>query len=182
MKKIYYLILITVVISSCKQECKEATNPPRTVSKTNESLYLPYVGNETLKFLKNGSDTIILNSQGKKTEYQYTSTQEDCPTKIPLENKYITFIDNANTIGFLIQLYITSTFSTYCIMKINNKVVYNDHIASLSGSSSTLQVLNVNYDEVHYIGDSNTVLYFQFTYKGIVKFKYYNDIYELIPN
>ena len=181
MKKIFYLILITCTISSCKRDCKETTNPPRTVDPTDEKLFLPYKGNELLKFLKNSKDTVILYSQGKKTAYQYTSTQEDCPDKIPLENKYLIFKDPSNNIGFLIQLYITSTFSPYCIMKINDKTVYNDHTISLSGSSSTIEVLNISYARVHYIGDSNVVLYFQFTDTGIVKFKYYNDIYELIP-
>ncbi len=181
MKKIYFLLLISFIISSCKQECKKTTAAVETVSKNDEKFFFTYKGNEALKFLKNITDTVILYGQGIKTEYQYTSTQEDCPSKIPLENKYIIFKDQTSNTGFLIQLYVTSTFSTYCILKINDKTVYNGHTASIPGTPDTLNVLNTNYNNVYYIGDSNNGLYYQFTYKGIIKFNYYNDIYELIP-
>ena len=178
----YFFIILTMLLSTCKQECKETTNPPRTVDGSDEKFFFTYKGNEAIKFLKNTTDTVILYGQGIKTEYQYTSTQDDCPTKIPLENKYVIFINSTSSIGFLIQLYMTSTFSTYCILKVNDKTVYNGHTASIPASPVTLNVLNTNYDNVYYIGDASIGLYYQFTYKGIVKFKYYNDIYELIPN
>ena len=120
MKKIYYLIFIAFIISSCKQECKETTNPAIPVDKIDFSCIIPYKGYERLKFLRNNTDTVIFYGQGIKSAYQFTSTQDDCPSKIPLENKYLIFLDSVYNNSFLVQMYITNTFSNCCLFKINN--------------------------------------------------------------
>ena len=182
MKKIYYLLILTLIFVSCKRDCQQSTKDPETVGSTNEKQFLPYKGYEVFKFLKNNSDTINFYGQSLKTEYQYTYTQEGCSQKIPLENKYIKFLDKTiDSNGYLIQLYVTSTFSTNCIMKINDKTIYNNSVSSIPGSPILLDVLGTKYDEIYYIGDSSAGLYYQFSNKGVVKFKYYNNIYELIP-
>lgn len=121
MKKTYYLLLFFLsIILGCKRNCKENTQSAYTISKTNLNAILPYKGDEKINFLKNGIDTVSFYGQGIKTVYQFTSTQEDCPTKIPLENKYLIFMDSVNGDNFILQLYINSAFYTNFLIKINN--------------------------------------------------------------
>jgi hypothetical protein len=184
MKKIYYLILITVVISSCKQECKETINSAMLVDKIDFNCIVPYNGYEKLKFLRNNTDTVIFYGQGIRSEYQYTTTQDDCPSKIPLENKYLIFVDSVFNNSFVLQLYVNYQAGTYCKVIINNKTIYNGYtsgIISLSIPYISLNVLGVKYDSLSYLNSSDNYFYYKKCTLGMLKFKSNNDIFELIP-
>jgi hypothetical protein len=185
MKKANYLFLFFLsFFFGCKRECKETTNSAIPVDKIDFNCIIPYKGYERLKFLRNNTDTVIFYGQGIKSEYQYTSTQEDCPSKIPLENKYLIFLDSAYNNSFLVQMYITNTFSNYCLFKINNKIVYNGsnyYITNISPPFISLLINNIKYDTLAYQENTSSYFYYNPCREGMLKFKSNNDIFELIP-
>jgi hypothetical protein len=181
MKKIYYLILITFTISSCKQDCKEDIQSPHTIYKPIVPSLIPYIGYEKLKFLHNNTDTLTFYGQGIKTDYNYSSTQDDCPSKIPLENKYLIFIDSTYYNSFLVQLYIASDLNTYFLFKINNNTIYNGDFSIISKPYQSIDILGVKYDTISYKEKQNNYLYYKTNSVGMLKFKTENDIFELIP-
>ncbi len=181
MRKTYYLLLFFLsIIIGCKKDCKENTQSAYTISSTNLNAILPYKGDEKINFLKNGVDTVSFYGQGKITIYQFTSTQEDCPTKIPLENKYLIFIDSVNGDSFLLQLYINSVFNTNFLIKINNSIVgYGTEI--LDAPRDSVNINGVQYKNIVFVENVNKFFYYQFAQKGMIKFKSNDDIFELIP-
>lgn len=184
MKKIYYLILITFIISSCKQECKNDTQPVKTVYKPDVISVIPYNGNERLKFLRNGSDTIVFYGQGIKSEYQYSTTQDDCPSKIPLENKYIVFFDSVYSNSFISQVYVNNLGNSNCLIKTNNNIIYNGdayYFTNLFPPFTSIEINNIKYDSLTYKEKGSDYFYFKINTKGMLKFKSGSDIFELIP-
>ena len=181
MKKANYLFLFFLsFFFGCKRECKENTQSAYTISKTNLDAIIPYKGDEKLNFLKNGLDTVSFYGQGIKTLYQYTSTQDDCPTKIPLENKYLIFMDSVNGDNFLLQLYINSVFYTNFLIKINNSIV-SSGADIIDAPRDSVNIIGVQYKNIVYLENTNYFFYYQFAQKGMIKFKSGNDIFELIP-
>jgi hypothetical protein len=78
MQKIYYLFVFILIVFSCKQACKEDIQSPHTIYKPIVTSLIPYIGYEKLRFLRNSTDTLTFYGQGIKTDYSYTSTQDDC--------------------------------------------------------------------------------------------------------
>ena len=181
MKKANYLFFLMLIFIACKRDCTEATKNPETIGLSDEKAILTYNGNEKLLFLKNNIDTITFIGQGIKTEYQYTTTQEDCPEKIPLENKYIVFVDTLQNNNFLLQLYISSQHYNNCIIKINNIIITNGLSNNIiDAPRKTINILGVDYNYVVNIQNGNNEFWFQVAQKGLVKFKIDNDLFEII--
>jgi hypothetical protein len=154
------------------------------VDKIDFNCIVPYSGYEKLKFLRNNSDTVIFYGQGIKSEYRYTTTQEDCPSKIPSKNKYIIFIDSVFDNSFVLQLYVNYQAGTYCIVKINNKILYNGYtsgILSLSKPFISLNVAGIKYDSLSYLVSSSDYFYYKKCSIGMLKFKSGDDVFVLIP-
>jgi hypothetical protein len=181
MQKIYYLFVFILIVFSCKQACKEDIQSPHTIYKPIVTSLIPYIGYEKLRFLRNSTDTLTFYGQGIKTDYSYTSTQDDCPSKIPLENKYLIFVDSTYYNSFLVQLYIASDLNTYCLFKINNTTIYNGDFSIISKPYQSIDVLGVKYDNISYKEKLNDYLYYMTNSIGMLKFKSGDDIFELIP-
>ncbi len=182
MKKIYYLFILSFIIVACKRDCTQTTKEPETIDKNVIAHILVYKGNEKLRFLKNGIDTVFFYGQGTRTEFQYTSAQEEtCPDKIPLENKYLVFLDSINRDNFLIQLNLNSEFSNCCLFKINDKILYNGDFSIITKPYQSIDVLGTKYDSISYKEKQNNYLYYKTNSVGMLKFKTENDIFELIP-
>jgi hypothetical protein len=184
MKKIFYLFILTFIISSCKQECKESTQSVKTTYKPDVISIIPYKGNEKLKFIHNDIDTITFYGQGIKTEYQYTTTQDDCPSKIPLENKYLVFFDSIFNYSFITQVYVNYLGSSNCLIKTNNKTMYNGdayYFTNLFPPFTSLEINNTKYDSLTYYEKGADYFYYKINTKGMLKFKSGNDVFELIP-
>jgi hypothetical protein len=56
---------ILMYFISCKDDCKpNAIGSPENLDKIDLAALFPYKGDEKLKFLKNGKDTVIFNNLG----------------------------------------------------------------------------------------------------------------------
>ena len=66
-------ILITTIAFSCGSPCKE-DGTSNTVNEDkfsiSYSVYMPYTGHVTLRFLRNNKDTIVLIGNGKKEYFE----------------------------------------------------------------------------------------------------------------
>lgn len=81
-------------------------------------------------------------------------------------------------------MYITSTLSNYCLVKINNKITYDGHINgidNLHAPYTSLVINSIKYDTLAYKESGAFYFYFKPYKKGMLKFKSDNDIFELIP-
>jgi hypothetical protein len=182
-KTITYLLLITALFYGCSK-CEKTTREPEIVGKTDLPNLFPYNESVGVKFLKNKIDTVVFNSLGLKTTYNYTETQTDCPTIVPLEQKYIPFIDSVGGNSFYLNYYVSSSYFNYFSITINNKVICNAIKGEFAPTEPvvTSTVLGKKYDTVsvwnNHEGDS---VIFKTIKGGVLKFTSNGNLFELIP-
>ncbi len=183
-KTITYLLLLGTFFYACSK-CEETTGSTRKVSPLDITLLFPYDNIKTVKFLKNKSDTVIFHNSGLQTTYNYTSTQSDCPEKIPLEEKYLQFIDSINGNEFLLMLYINSAFYSNFAISINNKIYANGNSLGFTKTSNppiSSIILGKRYDTItSVINVFNDSLTFKKKNYGLLKFTTNGNTFELIP-
>ena len=127
-----------------------------------------------MKFLKNKTDTITFHKSDFITSYSYTTTQADCPVTIPLEQKYLTFIDSVEGNSFILFNYVNSSFNNHFRIIINNQTV----VDGLSGDFvrpyppvKSLTILGIKYDTVStWENHSNDSVTFKAQKGGLISF------------
>lgn len=182
-KTITYLLLIIFFFYGCSK-CKETTGRTETVGRTDLPNLFPYVEGTGVKFLKNKIDTVIFKNLGLKTTYNYTKTQSDCPTIIPLEQKYMSFIDSNWGNSFYLNYYVSSSYFNYFSITINNKVICNAIKGEYAPNQPVISttILGKKYDTVSIWNNHNSdsVIFKTINY-GVLKFTTNGNLFELIP-
>jgi hypothetical protein len=185
MKKIYYLIILTFNIIACKRDCPQSTDPVKTVSKYDIDLLFPYNGINKLRFLKNKTDTLVFYKTNMETSYSYTTTQADCPVKIPLEQKYLVFVDSIESNSFILFNYVNASFSKNFRIIINNQTIADASTADFVRPYppiNKIKILGTDYDTVSsWQNHNNDTIVYKTLRFGLIKFTFNNNTFELIP-
>jgi len=184
MKKIYYLFILLFIIAACKRECSKSTDPVRTVSEGEFNLLFPYAGIQKLRFLKNKTDTVTFYKSDIITSYSYTSTQDDCPSAIPLEQKYLTFVDSVEGNSFILFNYVNPSFNNHYRIIINNQIIVDglsgDFVRPYPPVKSAI-ILGVKYDTIStWQNNNNDSVVFKAQNGGLISFTSSKNIFELI--
>jgi hypothetical protein len=186
--KITLLIIATIILNvvCCKPDCKEGgTRYAEDLYKPYFAALFPYAVKQDIRFLKNGTDTILFYNQGYESGYNYTFTQEDCPQKVPLEFKKLLFYDSLEGNTFYLYNYKNESFYSKFTVNINNKNIYDGGVGDiiiLSTPYNSVKIGQNQYDTLSYIINNDGDYFYYKTYKtGMIKFKINNDVFELIP-
>lgn len=179
--------LFILTFNSCKDDCVNDKDIIMDLYPQNIAKVMPYTGNETLRFLKNKSDTISFVGEGRKTSYSREQTQSPCIEFEQLQNMNVSFHSSKNdeTIGY--DYYVMSrAFSNAAMVDVNynRKLVGTyDNIYFFTNQRPEIKkdtACGVPYDSVskftHKLGN--------LTFKpgfGIIKFTINDNMYELIP-
>ena len=182
-KTITYLLLFGIIFYGCSK-CEETTGRTEILDPSDIPILFPYNDGAKIKFLRNKIDTVIFYYLGLQTKYNYTSTQSDCPVKIPLEQKHAKFIDSVFGNSFNLINYRTPTSNFYFDIIINNKIVAYGPVLGYAPTQplQSTTILGKKYDTVsvwnNYHGDS--VIFKTINY-GVLKFYTNGNTFELIP-
>ena len=183
-KTITYLLFIATIFYGCSK-CEETTGRTETLDLDFQKLLFPYENYKSVKFLRNKKDTITFYNYGLQTTYNYTYTQEDCPTKIPLEQKYLQFIDSTYNNNFYLNYYINSSFYDDFAISINNKSYANGNSLGFIKTSNppiSVKILNKQYDTVTIVTNIfKDSLTFKKKKYGLIQFTNNGNLFELIP-
>ncbi|MFZ4796244.1 MAG: hypothetical protein ACOYMA_02050 [Bacteroidia bacterium] len=189
-QKLIILKLATIILSvvCCTPECKkDGVAPAEELPKRYFDALFPYAEKQNMKFLKNGTDTLIFLNLGYKSGNNYTYTQEDCTRKIPLEYKSLLFYDSLQGNSFNLYNYENQYMHTNFRLNFNDIVVYDDNVSDFIGLIEpyvSLKINNITYDSLKYFENAARTHFFYYkTYKtGMIKFKIDTNIFELIPS
>ena len=182
-KTFTYLLLISAFFYGCSK-CKETTGTVRITSPSDLPILFPYDKIAKIKFLRNKTDTIVFENLPVQTTYNYTETQTDCPTIIPLEQKYMPFIDSTGGNSFYLNYYIRSSYFYYFSITVNNNVVSNSYTDDYAPTQPVISttILGKKYDTIsvwnNHEGDS---VIFKTIKGGVLKFTSNGNLFELIP-
>lgn len=190
MKKLIYLTLLASLFYACSKDC-ERYNETRNVNVSNLSIVIPYTDTSTVKFIKNGTDTLTYTSQGLKETYtdSYESNTRSggCGTNLKLQ-QYSLKMKHSDNEFFEIKFYRNYSSSNYIDLNINgvdfNKLSAPEYVAinsELTGEYLDNYVINnITYSNVSKI-NINKETYFSFKPKiGLLKAVVNNNTYELI--
>jgi hypothetical protein len=190
MKKLIYITLLASIFYACNKDC-ERYNETRNVNISNLSYVIPYTDSSIVKFIKNGTDTLLFASQGLKETYtdSYESNTRSggCGTNLKLQ-QYSLKMKHSDNEYFEIKFYRNYSSSNYIDVNINgvafNKLTAPDYVAinsSLTGEYLDNYVINnITYNDVSKININNET-YFSFKPKiGLLKILINDDTYELI--
>lgn len=182
-KTITYLLLITILLYGCTK-CKEITGSTERVSPSDISILFPYKEGGKIKFKRNKKDTVEFQNLGLQTKYEYYNTEEDCPVKKALEQKYMQFVDSINGNNFYLINYRTRSYTYYFSIVINNVGISNSNTLSYAPKQPVIStnILGKEYDTVsvwgNHVGDSAV---FKTKKYGLLKFTSNGNLLELIP-
>lgn len=178
------IIFSIILLPRCTPDCeKNAMGSPQNLPKAYFGALFPYKGDEKLKFLKNGKDTLIFYNLGFTDGYNYITSQTDCPTRIPLQYKTMTFIDSIGNNYFKMVNYESSNYYTEFMVIINDKILFQDEISEfiiLTAPYISLDIGKNHYDTLTYSSNNDNYFYYKTYTTGMVKFKIHNDVFELL--
>jgi hypothetical protein len=179
-----YCIICSLLLFACNK-CEETTKSPSRVDQSDIPILFPYNGRDKVKFLKNKTDTVIFYKTDLVTTYNYTTTQEDCPSKIPLEQKYLNFIDSVEGNNFTLFYFVDeSLYSSFRII-INNQTIAdgspNQFIMPYPPIKSTT-ILGLKYDTTStWCNMANDSVTYKTLRYGVLRFTSNKNTFELIP-
>ncbi len=185
-----FLFVCVLMFYSCKK-CDQIAEYTESNFTAAYPPIMPYVGNETLIFLKNNKDSIRFIGQGKQLFFNTVYRGGgDCEIKYNLLNHLLVFKNQNATddITFWYYLYSeTNNFQDYFEIDFGPMKV-GPYMAGSQGSYFiNLNVLGVNYPYVHpYKINSSDSIYITFSplvnsMKRILRIKSQNNIYEILP-
>jgi len=185
MKITNYLYLVLLIIVACKGDCTKSTDPIRKVYQYDMPLLFPYDNIKSIAFFKNKKDTIVFHNMGISTSYSYTNTLAECPITIPLEQKYITFVDSIEGNSFILFYYTNESLNSSFRIIINNMNMADGHsnqfIMPYPPVKSTT-ILGTKYDTISTWQNSlNDSVVFKAKKGGLIYFTSNKNIFELIP-
>jgi hypothetical protein len=188
------LALMMLLAFSCGSPCKE-DGTSNTVNEDKFSIpysvYMPYSGYDTLHFLRNGKDTIVLIGNGKKEYIEEVFRGDgDCLVKYRLLHQTLDFYSQAHNLKFTAHYFKyseTTAFRDFYEAKMNDVPIIKPVPAFLTsdGTKTTMFVLGVEHRAVFPISNtSNDSIYIAFPPNPrtkVVRIKHQNDIYEVLP-
>ncbi len=191
--KIYSVLLFASILSciqfiACKKNC-DPNNPPdgETVNLGQEDklFYFPFKDFDTIKFIKNNTDTVLFLGNKFETGYNKAFNQDpNCPGLDKLQYMKLFFANNSNG---------TITFYEYTLSQaLGNftkySITYNDRIYGPTGEtnsftdSTNIYIMGVDYKDVFkFNGKSTTDNLFFVHNVGVIKIIYKGDTYEKLP-
>jgi hypothetical protein len=188
MKKLIYLALVTSIFCACNKDC-ERYNETRNVNVSDLPAVIPYSDSSTVKFIKNGTDTLTYTSQGLKETYtdSYESNTRSggCGTNLKLQ-QYSLKMKHSDDEFFEIIDYSKYNASDNISVNINNRVKFTQLYAQNYYSYGnaividTITINNCKYEKISkvYVDVNN---YFLGTGKiGIIKMVVNGNTYELV--
>jgi hypothetical protein len=185
MKITNYIYLVLLIIVGCKRDCTKSTDPIRKVYQYDIPLLFPYDNIKSIAFLKNKKDTIVFHNLGISTSYSYTNTLADCPVTIPLEQKYITFVDSIEGNSFILFYYTNESLNSSFRIIINNMTMADGHSNQFIMPYPPVKsktILGIKYDTISSWQNNHTdSLIFKAKRGGLISFTTDNNIFELIP-
>ncbi|MFI5220758.1 MAG: hypothetical protein ACHQK8_00415 [Bacteroidia bacterium] len=192
------LILTLVLLFSftffwcgCNNE-RLCPNPNAKVFLVYRDNYIPYQGNEKLKFLHNNLDTQIFIGQSKETYYTTEGASNDGECPKDYEDVRVKFLNQTtNDIFTLAYERAKTMFSpnpsqgysdnlyTYYKLTYKNKTYSTEYYNS---NYNQVFINNVGYIGVAYIGTDSTSNYVAYRWgKGILRIRVNNENWDLIP-
>jgi hypothetical protein len=178
------IIIVLLAILSCKDDCNpNSVGSEEKLSSQRVLTLFPYEGDEKLRFLKNGTDTVIFSNTGFVDGYNYVTSQTDCPYQIKLQYKSMTFIDSVGNNKFQLVNYRNTFYGNDFMLKLNNQILFNDASISfilLDPPYKSVTINNRKYDTLTYVENNSSYAYYKTYTTGMVKFKIDNNVFELL--
>lgn len=192
MKKLVYLAILASIFFACNKDC-ERYNETRNVNVSDLSAVIPYSDSSTVKFIKNGTDTLIYSSQGLKEIYNDTyesnTRSGGCGTNLKLQ-QYSLKMKHSDNEFFEITINSNYNGSDNVTVNINDKDIYEGLFGSnyyvynppiLTGELlNSLKINNTLYTNVNKISFSSKDYILAKGKLGIIKISINNESYELI--
>lgn len=189
MKKLIYIALLTSLFYACNKDC-ERYNETRNVNVIDLPAVIPYSDTSTVKFIKNGTDTLIYTSQGLKETYidSYESNTRSggCGTNFRLQ-QYSLKMKHSDNEFFEITKYVSARNGDYIKIQINNSCIYDNIFGYYEVSTSDLitfelinsiVINNIKYDSINKISLNNSNYLLAKSKIGIVKMFVNSNVYE----
>ena len=172
---------------SCQRD-NGCPNPNVKVSLSRKDSFMPYQGNEALKFLHNNSDTQTFIGQGKETYYitEGVSMQGECPKDY--ESVRVKFLNQTSNDILSIDYYrdknnftANQSSNAYTFYKVSYKnKSFNTEL--LYTNSSLMTINGVPYDYVFLIGNDTSSNYDALRVStGLLRIRIQNENWDLIP-
>ncbi len=188
MKYAGFLLIFVLLQVGCKRHCADPTIK-RMEFQPGKGYIVPYQGNDTIKFLRNHTDTLVFFGEGWQT-YFTDLTDYNCDgccitemTVSPSRKLYLSTTDKKERILF------DESMRSNNLMRIN--ILYKGHKVYLDeeqfGGNFNYTVNGVNYNQVYqtssinYFNFPGDIMYFNLS-KGMLKYQMQDgDILELLP-
>lgn len=194
--KIFFILIFMAtfwgiaMFDACKPNC-DSNNPPKGQTKNivpdDKPILFPFKNFDTIKFIKNNTDTIMFFGDQIVTGYNQALDQDlSCAHSDQLQFMQLTFTNNTKD---KIDLYENTLPQSNDYVK-EFSITFNDVIYgpieaySISSNSDTtnISIRGVVYKHVYkFNGNSNTDNLFYIPSVGIIKVIYKNDTYEKLP-
>jgi hypothetical protein len=191
--KIYSILFFALTLSSaltlscCKNNDNHCPSTNQKVNLSRKDAFMPYQGNETLKFFHNNLDTQIFVGQGKETYYttEYASQEGECAKDY--ENVRIKFLNQAsNDILIIDYTRDANTFTynqssnPYTFYKVSYKNVLYKNVLYYS-NSNFITINGFAYDYVFFTGNDTISNYTTLRIStGLLRLKIQNENWDLI--
>jgi hypothetical protein len=192
MKTTPTLMALLLLAFSCGSPCDDAQVITKDQFSIIYSGYIPYKGYDTLTFLKNSKDTIMLiNNHGRNEFYETVYVgQGECSVKHRLKHHVYDFYSQTNNLKFTAHYFIYTENQGFIDMyeaKINDAPIIKPVDANLAVSGTpipTMLVLGVEHYSVFFftnIGNDSLYIRGDADPTKIVRIKHLNDVYEILP-
>ena len=197
--KIYFILLFLALTFSCaitlccsNKSDSHCPDQNAKVYLAYKDQYVPYKGNDTIKFLHNNLDTQVFIGQGKETYYTTEGPSQEGECAKDYEDVRVKFLNQTTNDVFTLAFERDRTnFSvvpsqgysdnlyTYYKLSYKNKMYYTE----LYNSHYTqVYVNNIIYQGVTYIGTDSVSNYVAYKWgKGILRIRVNNENWDLIP-
>jgi hypothetical protein len=188
------MALMMLLAFSCGSPCNDdGTSQTITQDKFDEgyTLYIPFNGYDTLHFLRNGKDTILLVGKGKKEYFEEVFRGDgDCQVKYRLLHQTVDFYSQAYNLKFTAHYFKyseTTAFRDFYEVKMNDVPIIKpvDAFLTTLNPRITINILGKHYDRVLAISnnmkDSVYLGVGSNPQKRIIRVLQKGDVYEVIP-
>ena len=180
-----FILASVLLFGECKQE-HTCPSPNAKVYLQYSNQFVPYQGNEQLKFLHNNTDTQIFIGQGKTSYFINDNTASDMGCSKDHESTKINFINNTSKDTFLFKYEFdnalfpsSSSWNNYTFYKFSYKGKIFD--LQFTKSDTTNITLNNKKYYGYFIGtDSSNYVGYNLTDR-IFRIRINNETWDLIP-
>ncbi len=183
------LISIAFLNSNCSDCSKEAI----IKDQFNNDLYsqiMPYTGTEKFTFLKNNTDTVIIQYLRKEVSYnEITKEGSDpaCAQRYKLRSEKVIFQPDKGNFSFFVGYFLTEGFEDKYVFGISSNSDFGPYGISSNFIQMPFNTAHQSFANVRYFGNAKLdSIYFnpENTLGSSFKFiriKYGTDVYEILP-